>query len=99
MRRVVGDDEERTLLAVVVTQHQAAVGLRTPGFVGVADSIHVVHTVRTHTIDLLYVVPLAQLRVEGERTVVLNAPLGVARAGFLGGDEDHTVAGTTTVES
>ena len=47
---------------------------------------------------MLNVIPLAQLAVERERSVVLYAPFGIARIGFLRGDEDHTVARTATIQ-
>ena len=98
VRRVIRDDEERMLTAVVVTQHKSTVGLGSPRLIGVAHGVDVVHTVGTHTIYLLYVVPLAQLAIEGEGTVVLYSPFRVTRSGFLGGDQDDTVARAATVE-
>ena len=98
MRRVVRDNTERTLFAVVIAKYQTFIGLGTPRFVSVAHGVHVVLTVRAHTVHLLHVVPLAQLRIQGERTVVLYRPFRVAGIGFLRGDKDHTVAGAATVQ-
>ena len=98
VRCVVGNDQERMFLSVEVTKGQSAVCFRSPGLVGITCGIDIIHTVRAHTVHLLYVVPLTQLAVEGECSVVLNAPFGVARVGFLGGDKDHTVRCAATVE-
>ena len=96
--RVVRYNQEGVLLTIEITEHQASVSFRAPGLIGVAHSIHVILSFGTHTIDLLYVVPFAQLAVEGERSVVLYAPLGITRSGFLGRDEYHTMAGTAAIE-
>ena len=96
--RVIGNNEEGVFLTVIITQHQTSVSFRTPGFIGVADRIDIVLSLGTHTIDLLYIVPFAELAIERERTIVLNAPFGIAGSCFLGGDKDHTVAGTGTIE-
>ena len=98
VRRVVRDNLEGVLLTVIVTQHQSLVSLRSPRLVRVTYGIDVVHTFGTHSVHLLYVVPLAELVIQSDCSVVLHAPLGIAGIGFLRGDQDHTVAGTATIQ-
>ena len=86
-------------LTVIVTQVNTSVRFGSPGLVGTGNRVIVILAARTHTVNLLHVVPFAQLRIKGQRTVVFNAPFGIAGIGFLGSDEDHTVAGTRAVQS
>ena len=95
---VIRDNQERSFLSVEIAEYESSVGFRSPGLVGVADGIDVIHTIGTHAIDLLHVVPLAGLGVKSEGTVILHSPFGISGIGFLGGDKNDTVAGSATIE-
>ncbi|MPM44306.1 hypothetical protein SDC9_90984 [bioreactor metagenome] len=98
LRGIIGYDKIRTFNSIKILQHVASVGLRAPALISVRHRINAISTVTTHTINILYVVPLGQLCVKSQRTVILYSQFLFA-IGFLGGNQDNTVTGTATVKS
>ena len=81
---------------MVKVLHQEVIGLGTPTVIGTRGGLSAVSTTVTHTIYLLNVVPLCQLLVNRERTVVLQRHLVLVC--LLCRDQDHTMRSTATIK-
>ena len=86
---------EWTLLAIKVLEHKV-IGLRSPTGIGARSARIRKLAIVASAIYLLDVVPLSQLCIDSERTIVLYTNLILRR--LLGRNQDNTMRSTATIE-
>ena len=86
---------EWTLLAIEILE-QEIIGLRSPTGIGTRGTGCRQLAIVTSAIYLLDVVPLSQLCIDSERTIVLYTNLILRR--LLGRNQDNTMRSTATIE-
>ena len=86
---------EWTLLTIKVLEHEV-IGLRSPTGIGARSARIRKLAIVASAINLLDVVPLSQLCIDSERTIVLYTNLILRR--LLGRNQDNTMRSTATIE-
>ena len=87
---------EWTFLAIEILEHEV-IGLRSPTGVRTRSAGCRKLAIVASAIYLLDVVPLSQLGIDSERTIVLHGNLILLR--LLGRNQDNTMGSTATIES